>query len=216
VNSAASLAAGLPVGRHAVRLGVLAAYAAPAAAVWALLGLVLTATRLTGLALAAVVGYACCYGAIEVWGRRGVRPPGRAWQVPQSMMIEASPRRRVLIWGAILGPGLATRNPLAGFGLLPLAVAAMGGTGAGIALGVAIGLAHGSARAVTLLRDVRQLSPAQGARGPAADASGGSAPDVLTTHLHLVLKTVYWQRLDGAVLLAAAATGFAACLRYFT
>jgi hypothetical protein len=31
-----------------------------------------------------------------------------------------------------------------------------------------------------------------------------------------VLKTIYWRRFDGAVLLAVAATGLAACMRYVT
>jgi len=32
----------------------------------------------------------------------------------------------------------------------------------------------------------------------------------------MLLKAMYWRRLDGAVLLTAAATGAVACLRYFT
>jgi hypothetical protein len=207
VNSAASLAAGLPVGRFGIRLGVLAAYAMPAVAAWALLGLALAAPRLTGIALAAVAAYGGCYGAAEISGRGGLPPPGRSWQVPQTMLIGASPRRRVLVWGAILGPGLLTRNPYAGFGLLPLAAAAMPGAGAGMALGAAIGLAHGTARAAALLRDVRELSLV-----PAGPAPAWMPP----THLGLLLKTIYWRRLDGAVLLAAALTGIAAFLRHVT
>ena len=65
------------------------------------------------------------YGPPEVSGRRGLPPPGRGWQVPQTMLIDASPRRRLAVWGALLGPGLLTRNPFAGFGLLPFAVAAV-------------------------------------------------------------------------------------------
>jgi hypothetical protein len=242
VNSAASLAAGLPVGRRAVRLGVLAAYAVPALVAWALLGLGLGTAgaalpAFRGVALAAVAGYASYFGALELSGRRGLPPPGRGWQVPQTMLIEASPRRRLLVWGALLGPGFATRNPFAGFGLLPLAVAAMPGPAPAVALGAAAGLAHGAARAVALLRDVRELSPAPASMalaGAVADAgagAGSAAPEtvateivaaevlpaeVLPTHLDMVLKTIYWRRFDGAVLLAAAATGVAACLRYIT
>ena len=106
------------------------------------------------------MAYGGYYGATEVSGRRGLPPPGRAWQVPQTMLIDAPVRRRVLVWGALLGPGFATRNPYAGFGLLPLAVASMPGTGAGLAAGAAVGLAHGTARAVALLRDVRDLGRA--------------------------------------------------------
>jgi hypothetical protein len=219
-----------------VRLGVIAAYALPAVAVWAALGLVLTTARLTGFALVAAVAYGGCYGATEVSRWRGLPPPGRGWQVPQTMLIDAPVRRRVLVWGALLGPGFATRNPYAGFGLLPLAVAAMPGTGAGLAAGAAVGLAHGTARAMALIRDVRdlRLEPAipalatavgGGVTGPPAipvlaTAVGGGvtgpAAGALPTHLDVLLKTVRWRRIDGAVLLAAAATALAACAGYFT
>lgn len=190
-----------------MRLGVVAAYAVPAVAVWLVLGLVLglglASLRLTAIALVAAVAYGGYYGVIEASGGRGLGPPGRRWQVPQTMLIDARPRRRVLVWGAVLGPGFATRNPYAGFGVLPLAVAAMPGARAGLALGAAIGAAHGTARAVALLRDVRDLRlvpEVAGAGGP------GAAGDPVTTHLDLLLKTVYWRRLDGLVLLAVAAT----------
>ncbi len=242
MNSAASLAAGLPVGRRAVRLSVLAAYVVPAVVAWALLALGLGTAGaalpgMRGVVLAAVAGYAGYYGALELSGRRGLPPPGRGWQVPQTMLIEAPPRRRLLVWGALLGPGFATRNPFAGFGLLPLAVVSMPGTAPAVALGAAAGLAHGAARAAALLRDVRELSPAPASMalagsGPGAGAGAGtaaraSAPaeilptqtlarEFLPTHLDLVLKIIYWRRFDGAVLLAAAATGVAACLSYVT
>lgn len=191
---------------------MLAAYAVPAVAAWAVIGLVLTALPVTWVALAAVVAYGGYYGAMEVSGRRGLPPPGRRWQVPQSMMIDASPRRRVLVWGAILGPGFATRNPYAGFGVLPLVVAGTAGTWPAVALGATIGLAHGTARAAALLRDVRDLRAAQPmAAGPAA-----AVADVAVAHLDLLLKTVYWRRLDGIVLLAVAATAFAAVMAHLT
>jgi hypothetical protein len=144
---------------------VLGAYAVPAIVVWALLGLGLGALGLLlpgsrGIALAAAAAYGGYYGSIELSGRRGLPPPGRRWQVPQTMLIDASPRRRVLVWGTLLGPGFATRNPFAGFGLLPLVLAAMPGIGPGVALGAMVGLAHGAARGASLVRDVRELSPA--------------------------------------------------------
>ena len=208
-----------------MRLGVIAAYALPAAAVWTAIGFVLTTVRLTGFALAAAVAYGGYYGAAEVSGRRGLPPPGRAWQVPQTMLLGAPVRRRVLVWGALLGPGFATRNPYAGFGLLPLAVASMPATSAGLAVGAAVGLAHGTARAAALLRDVRDLRPGPASPVPAAGAwlaaAGGggiteSRADALTTHLDVLLRTVYWRRIDGAVLLAAAAAALAAGAGYFT
>jgi hypothetical protein len=198
-----------------VRLGVIAAYALPAVAVWSALGIAVTAVRLNGFALAAAVVYGGYYGASELSSRRGLPPPGRAWQVPQTMLIDAPVRRRVLVWGALLGPGFATRNPYAGFGLLPLAVASMPGAGAGLAVAAAVGLAHGTARAAALVRDVSDLRPApHPAMLAAAGRPGGPVTeppdDVQTTHLDVLLKTVYWRRVDGGVLLAAAATALVA------
>lgn len=177
-----------------------AAYALPAVVAWLALGLGLAALPLAGVALAAAVAYGCYYGATELAGRRGLAVPGRRWQVPQSMMINAPPGRRILVWGAILGPGFLTQNPYAGFGLLPVAVAAMRAAGAWACLALAglIGLAHGIARAAALLRDVR--------RGGPASAAG---------QLDVLLKTVYWRRFDGAALLAVAVAAALACLRYF-
>lgn len=229
MNSAASLAAGLPVGRRALRLAVLAAYAVPAVAAWAVLGLGLgmagaALPALRGVALAAVACYAALYGALELSGRPRLPVPGRGWQVPQTMLIDASPRRRLAVWGALLGPGFATRNPFAGFALLPLAVASMPGPGVAVALGAAAGLAHGAARAAALLRDVRELNPVPvtvalagaGAGAGAGSGAGAGGAEDLPTHLDMVLKTIYWRRFDGAVLLAVAVTGVAALLRSLT
>jgi hypothetical protein len=206
VNSAASLAAGLPVGRLSARCLVLAAYLLPAVAVWTVVGLAVmvlaSALPLTSVALAATVLYGCGYGLAEITGLGRLSVPGRRWQVPQSMMIDASPRRRVMVWGAILGPGFATRNPYAGFGLLPITVAVMAAfhPGAAVALAAAIGLAHGGARAAALLRDI----------------AGTPVPQDAAGQLDLLLRTVYWRRLDGVVLLAvAAAAATAASVGYF-
>jgi len=167
---------------------------------WLAAGLCLAALPLAGVALVVAVVYGCYYGGLELAGLRGLAVPGRRWQVPQSMMINASPRRRILVWGAILGPGFLTQNPYAGFGLLPVAVAAMraAGSGASLALAAAIGLAHGAARAAALLRDVR--------RSTTATATG---------QLGVLLKTLYWRRFDGAALLAVAAAAVATSLSYF-
>ncbi len=205
MNSAASLAVGLPVGRLSARCLVLAAYVLPAVAVWTVVGVALmaltTVLPLAGVALVLAAIYGCCYGVAEVAGLGRFVVPGRRWQVPQSMLIDASPWRRVLVWGAILGPGFATRNPYAGFGLLPIAVAAMAASNplAAVALAAAIGLAHGGARAAVLLRDI----------------TGEVVPQDAAGQLELLLRTVYWRRLDGVVLLAVAATATAAAVSYF-
>jgi len=186
---------------------VLAAYVLPAVAVWIVVGLALLGLTavlpLAGAALVLAAIYGCCYGVAEIAGLGRLAAPGRRWQVPQTMMIDASPWRRVLVWGALLGPGFATRNPYAGFGLLPIAVAALTAfqPGAGVAPAGVIGLTHGGARAVALLRDL-----ASGQQAAAADAAG---------QLDLLLRTVYWRRLDGAVLLALAVTATAASVTQF-
>ena len=211
MNSAASLAGGLPVGRRALRSEVLSAYAIPAIVMWGLLGfgagwLAVALPAVRWIALAAVAGYGGYYGVIELSGRRGLSPPGRAWQVPQAMLIEAGPRRRILVWGVLLGPGFATRNPFAGFGLLPLAVTAMPGIGPAVALGAGIGLAHGTTRALALLRDVLDLNVMPAGIVPAATVPAAVSAVPVPTHLDMALKAIYWRRFDGAVLLAVAGT----------
>jgi hypothetical protein len=167
---------------------VLAAYAAPAAVVWAAAGLLLTALPIATVALLGVAAYGLLYGLAEVSGASRPAAPGRAWQVPQDMMIGAGSRRRLLTWGLILGPGFLTRNPYAGFGVLPLLVASAGSLRAGIALAAAVGIAHGAGRALALLRD---------AASPADDP------------FTLLLSSLRWRRLDGLLLLMVAATAIA-------
>ena len=170
------------------------AYALPAAVAWAVLGLLLNVLPLSLAALSLIVVYGACYGLTESAGRARPAPPGSRWQVPQTMVAGVSRRRRVLVWGAILGPGFATRNPYAGFGLLPLAVAAVGSIPAGIALAAVIGVAHGTGRALALLRDARPRL---------------AAPDPMA----LVLTSMRWRTLDGVALLVIAAAAAAACAR---
>jgi len=188
---------------------------------WLLLGACLTALPLSGAALVAAAVYAGYYGITEAAALPGLAPPGRAWQVPQRLIAGMPARRRALIWGVLLGPGLATRNPYAGFWLLPLAVAAMLRPAAGLALGAAIGLAHGTARALALLAD---LGAARGRPGPGQPAAGGRAArgrpgagrPAADGHVDLLLKTVYWRRLDGCLLLIVAIAAAAAAVRHFT
>jgi hypothetical protein len=168
---------------------VLAAYVVPAAVIWTAAGLLLTALPIATVALLAVAAYGLLYGLAEVSGASRLAVPGRAWQVPQDMMIGAGGRRRLLVWGLILGPGFLTRNPYAGFGALPLLVASAGGIRAGIALAAVVGTAHGAGRALALLRD---------AASPATDPFG------------MLLSSLRWRRLDGLLLLMAAAAAVGA------
>jgi hypothetical protein len=174
---------------------VVLAYALPAAVAWAVLGLLLNVLPLSLAALSLIVVYGACYGLTESAGRARPAPPGSRWQVPQTMVAGVSRRRRVLVWGAILGPGFATRNPYAGFGLLPLAVAAVGSIPAGIALAAVIGVAHGTGRALALLRDARE-------------AMAGD-------HLRMILKSLYWRTFDGFALLVVSGAAAVACLYRF-
>jgi hypothetical protein len=154
----------------------------PAIFIWALLGLLLNLLPLRGVALALIVAYGAYYGLVEAGGRPGLAPPGRKWQVPAPWVGNVPRFWRTAVWGSLLGPGFATRNPYAGFGLLPLAVAAAGDVRAGAALGAAVGLLHSTGRALALLRDVRDLSSAD--------------------YLQSVLLSLRWRIFDGMALLA--------------
>jgi len=171
---------------------VITAYAVPAMLAWAVLGGCLGVLPLAPAALVAAALYAAAYGLAETTGRLRPRAPGTRWQVPQAMVMGASRRRRLLVWGSILGPGFLTRNPYAGFFLLPILVAAAGPERSAVLLAAAIGLAHGTGRALALLRDARP---------------GAAAADPM----RLVLTSMYWRRLDGITLLVIAAAAAAAC-----
>jgi len=148
------------------------------------LGLLVNLLPLSSIALVLMAGYGVLYGVPEAGGRTRPAPPGSRWQVPSEWVRGVSRRRRFVVWGSLLGPGFATRNPYAGFWLLPLAVAAAGTIGYGVLLAAAIGAAHSTGRALGLLRDVR-------------DIEGNS-------YLQSALRSMYWRTADGFVLLAAA------------
>lgn len=165
----------------------------PAVAVWTVLGACLGALPLAEAALPLTAAYAAGYGLIEAGGKLGLPAPGTTWQVPQTMVKGVPRGRRILVWGSVLGPGFATRNPYAGFGLLPLAVASAGSVRGAVLTAAAIGLAHGSGRALALLRDAR----------PGTSASADP--------MRLVLTSMYWRTFDGYALLVIAGAAVAAC-----
>ena len=173
----------------------MAAYAVPAALAWALLGLLLNFLPLSRAALLLAVVYCVFYGVPEALGRAGPAPPGSRWQVPQRMVSGVSPRRRILVWGAVLGPGFATRNPYAGFGLLLLMVAALGSVTTGVAVAAAIGIAHGTGRALAVVRDSRQIGA--------------------TEYLRTLLKSMYWRTFDGLALLVIGGVAASAYISTF-
>ena len=83
------------------------------------------------------------------------RPLGLSWQVPAHWLLGRSSLARTLVWGTILGPGLATRNPYAGMWLLPLLITLSPTVFVAMVTGMAVGAAHGGARAVGVLSNER-------------------------------------------------------------
>jgi hypothetical protein len=155
------------------------------------LGLLLNLLPLSAIALVLMAGYGVFYGVLEAGGMARPAPPGSRWQVPSEWVRGVSRRRRFVVWGSLLGPGFATRNPYAGFWLLPLAVAAVGTVGYGVLLAAAVGAAHSTGRALGLLHDVQ-------------DADGNS-------YLQSALRSMYWRKADGFALLAAAGAAAVTC-----
>lgn len=154
----------------------------PAALIWALLGLLVSLVPLSRVSLAMIIGYGIYYGVAEAMRWPGLRPPGRNWQVPGKWVAGRSASWRILVWGSLLGPGFATRNPYAGFWVLPLTVTAVGSLRFGVAFAAALGLLHAGGRAAALLRDVRSAASAD--------------------YLNSVLRSMHWRAFDGLALLA--------------
>jgi len=176
---------------------VVLAYAAPAVTIWAVLGLALNSVPLASAALAAIVVYALFYGVHETGGRAVPPPPGSRWQVPSGWVRGVSRRRRIMVWGSLLGPGFATRNPYAGFGLLALVVAAVGNIRYGVPLAAAIGLSHALGRSFALVRDVH---------GPTGSAD----------YIQAILRGMRWRLFDGYALLLIGGIAIAACAAGFS
>lgn len=160
------------------------AYAVPAVAVWAVLGMVTNLAPLQDSALVAAIAYCAYFGLAEATGSRSLPAPGRRWQVPQTFVRDAPRWRRLATWGVLLGPGLATRNPYAGFALLPLLLASLGRATTALEVGAAVGLAHGAARAVALVRDAHHIEVAE--------------------YFESVLRSMYWRTVDGLMLMFLA------------
>jgi hypothetical protein len=156
----------------------------PAITVWMTLGLLVTLLPLSAVALVLMAGYGVFYGILETGGIARPTPPGSRWQVPAKWVRGVSRRRRFVVWGSLLGPGFATRNPYAGFWILPLAVAAVDDPGYGVLLAAAIGAAHSTGRTLGLLHEVKDVD--------------------VNSYLQSTLKSMYWRVADGFALLVAA------------
>ncbi|MGI8447988.1 MAG: hypothetical protein ACR2MP_12575 [Streptosporangiaceae bacterium] len=168
-------------------------YVVPAVAIWALAGLALNILPVSTAATAAILAYTAYYGLLEANGRARPAPPGTSWQVPSSWVLDVPRWRRIFVWGTVLGPGFATRNPYAGFALLLLVVAAVGNVTQAVVLAAMLGAAHGTGRSLGLLRDARGIDAAN--------------------YLDAVLKSMYWRTVDGYGLIMIGGATVFACLQ---
>jgi hypothetical protein len=126
------------------------AYVAPASVVWALLSILFRPLSHLSIAGLVVVIYACIFGFAEVLGL-ALRTPQIPWQVPADW-VRRRGSREVFIWGALLGPGLVTRNPYAAMWLVPALLSLQVRFPLVIGITAAAGAAHGGARAIGTLR----------------------------------------------------------------
>jgi hypothetical protein len=104
-----------------------------------------------------MLGYALVYAIAEV-REFSLHPPGSQWQVPAQWLHNRSAMLQTLIWGACLGPGFFTKNPYAGFWILPFLIALTPNLPTALFIGTAIGTAHGCARALGVLYNVKQIN----------------------------------------------------------
>jgi hypothetical protein len=159
-------------------LGSIPAYALPGALIWSLIGAVVASLHVPLLVRIVAVAYAAAFGIAEVaW--LPLQPPTVAWAVPATWLRRRGLTGRTVIWGALLGPGLATINPYGGMWMLPLLIALAPSSAAGAALGAAVGLIHGTTRAWGVIGNVRSE------RGAIA----------------IMARRLYWRFADGAALL---------------
>lgn len=155
-----------------------------------MIGAILNAPPIARGAAIALVAYGLFYGIAEVADVSGLWVPGIRWQVPPALVTKRSSRRVIVVWGGLLGPGFATRNPYAGFAALLLGIATFGNIKIGAAVAVAVGVAHGTARALALFRDARKIDHLD--------------------YLESVLRSLYCRRFDGLMLLLLAGLSLAA------
>ncbi len=160
------------------------AFAIPGALVWAGLGAALAEAGSTRAALTVGALYGLSYGAVETLSLP-VWVPASRWQVPSHWVRGRPPGAATAIWGAVLGPGLWTRNPYAGMWMVALALAAAEGASAGAVAGAVAGAAHGAVRA----------------GGIVAEANRGDATGVPE---RLIARQYRWRYLDGVLLLFTA------------
>ncbi|PRX98061.1 hypothetical protein CLV72_105414 [Allonocardiopsis opalescens] len=139
----------------------------------------------TAVLLAVALAYTVLYGIPEVLAL-SLRPPGRSWQVPKQWVAGRGYAGRAAVWGATLGPGIMTRNPVAGTWLFPMLAALSGDPATAALVGAAAGALHGLGRAGGVLRQSGRLATEPG--------------DPFET----VIRLMHWRTIDGLLLAAAA------------
>lgn len=176
------------------------AFVGPAVIIWSLVGTVSVFLGLQGLAQGVLTCYGAYYGVVEFSRLGGLAPPGTKWQVPQTYVKGAGPRRRMLIWGFFLGPGFFTRNPYAGFGAVVITVFAIDGSLRTLLAAATCGLLHAVGRAVALSRAVNH----QGSRNSCD----------LPNHLVAIIRSIVWRDIDGCVLAILAGVALSVHARW--
>src|SRR5450631_3763804 len=132
-------------------------YILPAAVVWGMIAVILQPLSHYALVIALFTGcYALIWGIGEVFGFP-LPIPGLTWQVPAAWLKGQSEGMQAFIWGCCLGPGLLTRNPYAGMGILPLLLMLSHNQFQAIGVGIAIGVAHGGGRVIGVFINRRKL-----------------------------------------------------------
>ncbi len=128
--------------------------------------------------------YALGFGIFETFAIP-IRAPSVEWQVPASWIKRHPKVLQTVTWGALLGPGMVTKNPYAGIWLLPLLITLNHSLYMAIVIGVAVGVAHGSTRALGVLNNLRHI-------------------ETNCSHLLILGEQLRWLYRDGLALLLAA------------
>jgi hypothetical protein len=154
-------------------------HAMPAAIVWGLIGIAMSMVGNRDLFLAFGSAYALLYGLAETTFLP-FKPLTTRRGVPAGWVCNKRPIRQVTVWGAMLGPGLATRNPYAGIWLLPFLLGCLPGLVLAGAAGALVGAAHGAGRAFGIIHTMDSSYAAQ----------------------VVSLRLLRWRFVDGLVLMA--------------
>lgn len=157
---------------------LLATFALPGAMFWA--AIISLLSRIGGVRqmLWLTVGYALAFGIAEALVLP-IRAPGLQWQVPAGW-LRHNPFRQLIIWGAVLGPGVFARNPYAGLWLIAPLIILGGSPQLAPAVGAIAGLAHGAGQALAVTRNAHALG--------------------VTDHLRIMTGQIVWRVFDGLLL----------------